>query len=86
MDIQEYKSKMFDVVNRFAKKDRGAKYVRHWDIHLPEKEYTVKKAEEFGMLDNVKTAVDVTSFFTPSSRLSLFIFVRILHPTIGSKS
>lgn len=59
MDIQEYKSKMFDVVNRFAKKDRGAKYVRHWDIHLPEKEYMVKKAEEFGMLDNVKTAIDI---------------------------
>ena len=59
MDINEYKTKMFDIVNRYPKKDRGAKYVRHWDIHLHEKEYMVKKAEEFGMLDNVKTAIDV---------------------------
>ena len=59
MKVTEYKTKMFDVVNLYPKKDRGAKYIRHWDVHYPEKEFMVKKAEEFGMLKDVKTAVDV---------------------------
>ena len=50
---------MTDIAMQHGKFVRGAKYVRQWDRHFSEKEYMVKKAEEFGMLDGVKTAIDV---------------------------
>ena len=43
MNLAEYKSKMFDIANSHPKKARGAKYIRQWDIHYPEKNTWLKK-------------------------------------------
>ena len=59
MNLKQYEAQMTDIAMQYNKFVRGAKYVRQWDRHFSEKEYIVKKAEEFGMLDNVKTAIDV---------------------------
>ena len=59
MDLTQYKEQMTDIAMQTGKFVRGAKYVRQWDKHFSEKEYMVKKAEEFGMLTDVKTAIDI---------------------------
>lgn len=38
MDLLEYRQKMTDIVMRYGKKDRGAKYVRQWDDFWKEKQ------------------------------------------------
>ena len=38
MKLEEYKEKMFEISNRYDKKQRGAKYVRRWDGFWNEKQ------------------------------------------------
>jgi len=59
MNVSEYKAKLFDIVLKYNKFSRGAKYVRHWDIHFSEKEFIVERAKKYGFLDNVNTAIDI---------------------------
>ena len=59
MNLKQYEAQMTDIAMQHGKFVRGAKYVRQWDRHFSEKEYIVKKAEEFGMLNNVLSLIHI---------------------------
>ena len=59
MNEEQYKDSLFNIVSKYDKFTRGAKYIRHWDIHFSEKQFIVERAKKYGFLDNVNTAIDI---------------------------
>ena len=55
MHLDEYKTKLFDVIRGRGKLERGVKYIRHWDHHWLEKNYVADTVN----LDGITTALDV---------------------------
>tara|TARA_A100001035_G_scaffold245462_1_gene213776 strand:- start:557 stop:1183 length:627 start_codon:yes stop_codon:yes gene_type:complete len=55
MNTEQYKNKLFSIIQGFPKNDRGIKYIRKWDYYWSEKEYVVNKCN----LTNVKSAIDI---------------------------
>jgi len=55
MNTNEYKEKMFKIIEGYPKQHRGVKYIRNWDTHWSEKNYYVDKID----WSHIKTALDV---------------------------